>query len=84
MQFVKHPLIRNQTIEMRDYQGAILSTTLEKNTLCVIGTGLGKTLIAIMLAAKRLEKYPDSKILIVAPTRPLCEQHQKSFQECYK
>ena len=80
MGFVKHPLIKPDTIEMRTYQEAILGTASKKNTLCVIPTGLGKTTLAVLLAAHRLEKNPESKILIMAPTRPLCEQHMRSFQ----
>jgi len=80
MQFIEHPLIRPESIERRLYQENILGTVSKRNTLCVLPTGLGKTTIAILLAAHRLEKHPDSKVLIMAPTRPLCEQHQKSFQ----
>jgi Fanconi anemia group M protein len=82
MPFVEHPLIKSNVIESRTYQEAILNTSSRKNTLCVLPTGLGKTTLAILLAAHRLEKYPGSKILITAPTRPLCAQHQKSFIEC--
>jgi ERCC4-related helicase len=80
MKFVYHPLIRPEKIEMRLYQEAILNTATKRNTLVVLPTGLGKTTLAVLLTASRLEKYPDSKILIVAPTRPLCAQHQKSFR----
>jgi Fanconi anemia group M protein len=82
MSFVEHPLIKPETIECRTYQEAILNTASKRNTLCVLPTGLGKTTLAILLAAHRLEKYPDSKVLITAPTRPLCAQHQKTFSEC--
>jgi len=82
MSFVEHPLIKPGTIEARTYQEAILNTVSKRNTLCVLPTGLGKTTLAILLAAHRLEKYPDSKVLITAPTRPLCAQHQKTFTDC--
>jgi ERCC4-related helicase len=82
MSFVEHILIKPNTIEARTYQETILNTAAKKNTLCVLPTGLGKTTLAILLAAHRMEKYPGSKVLITAPTRPLCEQHQKSFQQC--
>ena len=77
--FVNHSLIKNSSIESRKYQESILSSALDKNILCVLPTGLGKTPIAILLAAYRLEKYPESRILITAPTRPLVNQHYKSF-----
>ena len=65
----------------RLYQETILSTTALKNTLVVLPTGMGKTAIALMLAAQRLRNYPNSKIVILAPTRPLAEQHMISFQK---
>lgn len=73
-------ILRNELIEAREYQKAIAETASKKNTLVVLPTGMGKTLIAIMVAAKRLEKFPESKILITAPTRPLNAQHKKSFE----
>ncbi|HLE07421.1 MAG TPA: DEAD/DEAH box helicase [archaeon] len=74
-------MVKPNAIEAREYQVNILRTACANNTLVVLPTGLGKTAVAIMLAAQRLEKFPDSKILIVAPTRPLCEQHMRSFSE---
>lgn len=82
MPFVEHALIKPNTIESRTYQETVLNTTSKRNTLCVLPTGLGKTTLAILLAAHRMEKCPDSKVLITAPTRPLCAQHQKIFREC--
>lgn len=64
----------------RLYQQTILGTAAQKNTLVVLPTGLGKTAIAFLLAAQRLHHYPQSKILMVAPTKPLCEQHLESFR----
>ncbi|MEM5804272.1 MAG: DEAD/DEAH box helicase [Candidatus Aenigmatarchaeota archaeon] len=80
MEYFCHPLVVPKSIELREYQANILKTALERNTLCVLPTGLGKTAIAIMLAAERMERFPGSKTLVVAPTRPLCSQHQKAFQ----
>ncbi len=69
--------IRN--FEPRLYQQTILAAAAEKNTLVVLPTGLGKTSIALMLALQRLALFPTSKILFLAPTRPLAEQHKASF-----
>jgi len=63
---------------LRPYQERIASVALKQNTLVVLPTGLGKTLIAIEVAKKRLEL---GKVLVLAPTRPLVEQHQKSFSQ---
>jgi ERCC4-related helicase len=77
--FVSHPLLKENRIQSRFYQETILATAAEKNTLCVLPTGLGKTNIAILLAAHRLEKFPGSRILVLAPTKPLVNQHYSIF-----
>tara|TARA_Y100000310_G_scaffold89923_1_gene87094 strand:+ start:54576 stop:56780 length:2205 start_codon:yes stop_codon:yes gene_type:complete len=64
----------------RLYQQTILGTAAHKNTLVVLPTGMGKTAVAFLLSAQRLQLYPKSKILILAPTKPLCEQHVESFR----
>jgi len=68
-------------ISPRDYQNAIFETTKENNTLVVLPTGIGKTLIALMLSIERLKRHPITKILFLAPTRPLVEQHFEYFKK---
>jgi len=68
-------------LKPREYQLKIFETTKDKNTLVVIPTGLGKTLIAILLSIHRLSKYPASKIIFLAPTRPLVEQHYQTYKK---
>ncbi len=65
----------------RLYQETILSTAATRNTLVVLPTGMGKTAIAFMLAAQRLQHFPLSKILLLAPTKPLVEQHLQTFKQ---
>lgn len=65
----------------RIYQQTMLNTTTLKNSLVVLPTGLGKTVVAMLTALNRLQNYPDSKILVLAPTRPLVDQHLNSFKE---
>ncbi|MFX0019789.1 MAG: helicase-related protein [Candidatus Hermodarchaeota archaeon] len=65
----------------RHYQENIVKRCNNKNTLVVLPTGLGKTIIGILLIAKSLERYPKSKIIILAPTRPLVSQHKSSCQK---
>src|SRR3989344_9467607 len=65
----------------RLYQETIFSTCALHNTLVVLPTGMGKTAISLMLAIQRLKKYPNSKILILAPTKPLLDQHMNTFIE---
>ncbi len=69
------------TFEARDYQKNIVETAKEKNTLVVLPTGLGKTKCAIALAVERLNQYPDSKIILCSPTKPLSNQIKNEFQE---
>jgi Fanconi anemia group M protein len=80
MSYVEHPLIRPNSIEAREYQQLILSTAIRGNSLVVLPTGLGKTSLAMMVAAYRLKKFPDGKILMMAPTRPLAMQHCQTFR----
>jgi Fanconi anemia group M protein len=79
--FLRHPLIKPEMPKPRLYQETIAATAIKKNCLVVLPTGLGKTLVGIMVAAHRLHEKPGSKILLLAPTRPLCAQHQKVFQK---
>jgi len=65
----------------RIYQQNIFKNILNKNSLVVLPTGLGKTLIAIMLIIYHLRKEPNKKILFLAPTKPLVEQHRRSILE---
>lgn len=65
----------------RDYQKAIVESAVLKNTLVVLPTGLGKTLIALLVAEHRMNEFPGEKILILAPTKPLAEQHYNSFKK---
>ena len=83
MEYVTHPLIRENTIERRMYQISIATTALTKNTLVVIPTGLGKTTIAALVIASRLLNE-DGKVLFLAPTKPLVEQHARFLKKVLK
>ena len=67
--------------EPRLYQETILSTCVDKNCLVVLPTGMGKTAVAMLLAIQRLKNFPQSKILFLAPTKPLAEQHLNTFKK---
>ncbi|MFX1502808.1 MAG: DEAD/DEAH box helicase [Promethearchaeota archaeon] len=79
--FLSHPLIKQNLISRRDYQENIFINCLNRNCLVVIPTGLGKTIIALMLAVQRLTEIEHSKVIFLAPTKPLVEQHYKSFSD---
>ncbi len=76
---VEHPLVRKDSLVLRKYQEAVISRAVEENTLVVLPTGLGKTVIAAMVAAHRLRRNPNSKVVFLAPTKPLVVQHKRSF-----
>jgi len=65
----------------REYQSSILETCKNNNTLVVLPTGTGKTAIALLLGIERLNKFQDSKILLLSPTKPLCQQHFNTFKK---
>ncbi|MEG9194968.1 MAG: DEAD/DEAH box helicase [Candidatus Methanoglobus sp.] len=83
MEFVKHPLIKEETLERRLYQIAIATNALIKNTLVIIPTGLGKTTIAALVIASRLLNE-QGRALFLAPTRPLVEQHASFLKRTLK
>ena len=70
-----------KNFEPRLYQETIYASASTGNTLVVLPTGLGKTAISMMLAASRIKKDPESKVVILAPTKPLVHQHLDSFKE---
>ena len=47
-------------LEAREYQKRIAEVATTTNTLVVLPTGLGKTIIAILVAAEMLQRHPDS------------------------
>lgn len=65
----------------REYQAEIFKTCKKEDCLVILPTGTGKTLLALMLAIERFKSYPLEKILILAPTKPLIEQHFASFKK---
>jgi ERCC4-related helicase/DNA uptake protein ComE-like DNA-binding protein len=67
--------------EPRIYQQVIFSecVTNPGNTLVVLPTGLGKTVIMAYLTAYYLKKDPTKQILILTPTRPLVHQIKEMF-----
>lgn len=80
--YISHPLIKKNSIESRLYQQVLAGDVLKKgNTMVVAPTALGKTIVAILVSADRLQKVKNSKVLILAPSKPLAIQHEESFKE---
>jgi ERCC4-related helicase len=79
MAAITHPYIRPGSLDSREYQMSIAMRALDGNTLVVLPTGLGKTAIALLVAASRLYNE-NGKVLMLAPTKPLVEQHRRFFE----
>jgi len=70
-----------ETIKPRTYQENIANSIIQNgSSLVVLPTGLGKTLIAMLIFDYILQKKKDAKILFLAPTKPLVEQHTQTLQ----
>ena len=67
-------------VEPREYEIIIFREAAEMNTLIVLPTGLGKTIIAAMVAENVLLNRRE-KVLFLAPTRPLVAQHYDTFRK---
>ena len=76
--FIVHPLLRAQTLRALPFQLDLARIGLTEDLLVVLPTGLGKTVIAALLAAELLREG-RGKMLFLAPTRPLVQQHSDSF-----
>lgn len=75
---IQHPFLREGAVEFRGYQANLARIAADQDTLVVLPTGMGKTVVATLVLADAL-KAGASKALILAPTRPLCEQHAASL-----
>ena len=71
-------MLKTEQIESRTYQEVIAASSRDQNTLVVLPTGLGKTIIAVMVASQKLA---DGKTLFLAPTKPLVQQHEREFKK---
>ncbi len=79
--WIKHPYINEKTIEGRLYQQNLAMKALKSNTMIIAPTAMGKTVIAALVSSERLRLYENSKILVLAPSKPLTLQHERSFKE---
>jgi len=77
--FIVHPYIVKNIVEKRLYQELLAAEAITQSTLVVAPTGLGKTIIAVLLIAFTYD--PNKSILFLAPTKPLISQHKKSLDK---
>ncbi len=75
---VQHPFLRTGELRALPFQLDLARVGLDEDLLVVLPTGLGKTVIAALIAAEVFRRGPG-KVLVLAPTRPLVSQHAESF-----
>jgi len=75
---VVHPLVRPGAVRALPFQLDMARVGLDEDLLVVLPTGLGKTVIAALIAAEVLRRS-DGKVVFLAPTRPLVQQHAEAF-----
>ncbi len=76
--YVEHPYLRARELRALPFQLDLARIALSDDLLVVLPTGLGKTVIAALAAVELLRRSPG-KVLFLAPTRPLVQQHAASF-----
>ncbi len=75
---VVHPLLRPGALRALPFQLDLARIALADDLLVVLPTGLGKTVVAALAAAELLRRSPG-KLVFLAPTRPLVQQHADAF-----
>jgi len=76
---IRHPRLTSGVIEARAYQLEAADEALSGSTMLVLPTAAGKTVVAWMVIADRLE-ISDGWVLVVAPTVALVEQHLRGIE----
>jgi Fanconi anemia group M protein len=71
-------LVREATLRGLPFQIDFARIAIAEDLLVVLPTGLGKTVIAALVAAEVL-RDGEGKLLFLAPTRPLVQQHVEAF-----
>jgi Fanconi anemia group M protein len=77
--YIQHDFIKSNSVERREYQYNIANSAANASTLVVLPTGMGKTIIALLVIAKELVK--NNKVLFLSPTKPLVNQHAQSLTD---
>ncbi|MGI0140849.1 MAG: DEAD/DEAH box helicase, partial [Thermoplasmata archaeon] len=75
---IAHPFVLPGTLKAWPFQIDFARVGLHEDLVVVLPTGLGKTVIAALLAAEVLRRG-EGKVLFLAPTRPLVQQHYEAF-----
>jgi len=77
--YVDRPLVEPGALERRAYQLTLAERAAEDHTLVCLPTGLGKTAVSLLATAERLHEV-GGKTLLLAPTKPLVQQHADVYR----
>jgi len=77
---VEHPLVTDGLLEDRRYQVELADAADGDHTLVCLPTGLGKTAVSLLVTARRLHAVGGTSLLL-APTKPLVQQHADFYRE---
>ncbi|NKE34644.1 DEAD/DEAH box helicase [Natronococcus sp. JC468] len=77
---IDHPLLEPEFLERRLYQLKLAGTAANHHTLVCLPTGLGKTTVSLLVTARRLEEVGGTALML-APTKPLVQQHAEFYRE---
>ena len=72
-------VLRADRIQERTYQTQLAEEARRANSLLVLPTGLGKTVIACLVIAAKVAES-GGRALILAPSRPLADQHRRTME----
>ena len=76
--YIQQKYIKPNSVERREFQCNIAQSASNASTLVVLPTGMGKTIIAVLVIAHELSKN-NNNILFLSPTKPLVNQHAQSL-----
>jgi Fanconi anemia group M protein len=79
-EFIEQPLVTDGFLENRRYQAELADTASEDHALVCLPTGLGKTTVSLLVTARRLHEVGGTSLLL-APTKPLVQQHAEFYRE---
>ena len=79
-EFVEQPLVTEGFLENRRYQVDLADTAGRDHALVCLPTGLGKTTVSLLVTARRLHEVGGTSLLL-APTKPLVQQHAEFYRE---
>ncbi|WP_254536674.1 DEAD/DEAH box helicase [Halomarina litorea] len=77
---IDRPLLTPGMLQRRNYQLELAEEACRTHTLVCLPTGLGKTAVSLLVTARRLHEAGGTSLLL-APTKPLVQQHADFYRE---